>query len=63
MQYPQNRENGREKSKCQRGNKYYFYFPYFYSFSQFRLATNWLGLSLSLFLGLWLSACGNHSTP
>jgi len=37
--------------------------PHFYSFSQFRLRTNWVYLSLSLFLGLWLSACSHPSTP
>lgn len=61
MQYSQDRENGRQKSKRQRGNQHHF--PDFYSFSQFRLPTNWVYLSLSLCLGLWLSACGNPSTP
>ena len=61
MQYSQDRENGRQKSKRQRGNQHHF--PDFYSFSQFRLPTNWVYLSLSLCLGLWLSACGNSSTP
>lgn len=61
MQYSQDRENGRQKSKRQWGNKHHF--PDFYSFSQFRLPTNWVYLSLSLCLGLWLSACGNSSTP
>jgi LPS export ABC transporter protein LptC len=61
MQYSQDRKNGRQKSKRQRGNQHHF--PDFYSFSQFRLPTNWVYLSLSLCLGLWLSACGNSSTP
>ncbi|MDB9457114.1 LPS export ABC transporter periplasmic protein LptC [Dolichospermum circinale CS-1225] len=61
MQYSQDRENGRQKSKRQRGNQHHF--PDFYSFSQFRLPTNWVYLSLSLCLGLWLSACGNPSAP
>lgn len=61
MQYSQDRENGRQQSKRQWGSKDHS--PHFYSFSQFRLSTNWLGLSLSLCLGLWLSACGNPSTP
>ncbi|MDB9535284.1 LPS export ABC transporter periplasmic protein LptC [Dolichospermum planctonicum CS-1226] len=61
MQYSQDRENGRQKSKRQGGNKHHF--PHFYSFSQFRLPRNWVYLSLSLCLGLWLSACGNPSTP
>ena len=61
MQYSQDRENGRQKSKRQGVNKHHF--PHFYSFSQFRLPTNWVYLSLSLCLGLWLSACGNSSTP
>lgn len=61
MQYSQDRENGRQQSKRQWGSKDHS--PHFYSFSQFRLSTNWLCLSLSLCLGLWLSACGNPSTP
>ena len=61
MQYPQDRENGRQNSKRQRGSKHRS--PHFYSFSQFKLRTNWVYLSLSLFLGLWLSACSNPSTP
>ncbi|MBE9219991.1 LPS export ABC transporter periplasmic protein LptC [Dolichospermum flos-aquae] len=61
MQYSQDRENGRQNSKRQRGSKHRS--PHFYSFSQFRLRTNWVYLSLSLFLGLWLSACSNPSTP
>ena len=61
MQYSQDRKNGRQKSKRQRENQHHF--PHFYSFSQFRLPTNWVYLSLSLCLGLWLSACGNSSTP
>ncbi len=61
MQYSQDRENGRQNSKRQRGSKHRS--PHFYSFSQFKLRTNWVYLSLSLFLGLWLSACSNPSTP
>jgi LPS export ABC transporter protein LptC len=45
----------------QRGSKSHS--PHFYSFSQFRLPTNWFYLPLTLFLGLWLSACGNPATP
>ena len=61
MQYSQDRKNGRQKSKRQRGSRHHS--PHFYSFSQFRLPTNWVYLSLSLCLGLWLSACSNPSTP
>jgi LPS export ABC transporter protein LptC len=61
MQYSQDRENGRQNSKRQRGSKHRS--PHFYSFSQFKLRTNWVYLSLSLFLGLWLSACSHPSTP
>ncbi|MTJ07628.1 MULTISPECIES: LPS export ABC transporter periplasmic protein LptC [unclassified Anabaena] len=59
MQYSQDRENGRQSSKCQRGSKNYS--PYFYSSLQFKLPKSWVYLPLILCLSLSLFSCGNPS--